>query len=209
MTVEHHKAEETLIARSMKSVADVVKTPPSRTTWLVVVAVLLVGVLIGAWFFFTASATSASSALWIKLDQTPGDDLMKFAHSPNSERTVQARFALAKAARLDMQSVAYLGSNADRKEAVAKIEEARSTYQKLVEESGDTPALMQESLMGAAKTNEILNDLAKAKRYYERLAHDYPNTVFGKEAADRVKALSDDEEKKAVEALSTQFAAPN
>jgi outer membrane protein assembly factor BamD (BamD/ComL family) len=63
--------------------------------------------------------------------------------------------------------------------------------------------------MGAAKTNEILNDLAKAKRYYERLAHDYPNSVFGKEAADRIKVLSDEEGKKDVESLSAQFATPN
>jgi hypothetical protein len=209
MTVEHHKGEETLIARSMKSVVDVVKTPPSRTTWVVIVVVILIGVLIGAWVLFNASATASSSALWLKLDQTPSDDLAKFAHSPNSERTVQARFALAKAARLDMQSVAYLGSNTDRNAAVQKIEEARSTYQKLVEESGDTPALMQESLMGAAKTNEILNDLPKAKRYYERLAHDYPNSVFGKEAADRVKVLSDDEGKQHLESLSAQFATSN
>ncbi|HBI42229.1 MAG TPA: hypothetical protein DDY78_05135 [Planctomycetales bacterium] len=209
MTVEHHKADETLITRSMKSVVEVVKTPPSRTTWLVVVAVLLIGVLIGAWFLFTASATSSSSALWLKLDQTSGDDLVKFAHSPNSERTVQARFALAKAARLEMQNVAYLGSNLDRKDAVQKIEDARKTYQKLVEESGDTPALMQESLMGAAKTNEILNDLAKAKSYYGRLARDYPNSVFGKEAAERIKVLNDDEGMKDVDALANQFATSN
>jgi hypothetical protein len=209
MTVEHHKGEETLIARSMKSVADVVKTPPSRTTWLVVVAVLLIGVLLGAWLLFNASATASSSALWVKLDQTPNDDLVKFAHNASNERTVQARFALAKAARLDMQNVALLGSNADRGVAVKKIEEARSTYQKLVEESGDTPALMQESLMGAAKTNEILGDLAKAKQYYDRLAHDYPNSVFGKEAAERIKVLSDDEGKKDVDALANQFATSN
>lgn len=209
MTVEHHKGEDTLIARSMKNVADVVKTLPSRTTWLAIVAVLLVGVLIGAWFLFTASATASSSALWIKLDQTPSDDLVKFAHNSNNERSVQARFALAKAARLDTQSVAYLGSNTDRNAAVKKIEEARSTYQKLVEESGDTPALMQESLIGAAKTNEILGDLPKAKQYYERLAHDYPNSVFGKEAADRVKVLNDEEGQKAVQALANQFATSN
>ncbi len=209
MTVEHHKGEETLIARSMKSVADVVKTPPSRTTWVIVVVVLLLGVLIGAWVLFNASATASSSALWLKLDQTRGDDLVKFAHSPNSERTVQARFALAKAARGEMQNVAYLGSNTDRSVALTKIEEARTIYQKLVEESGDTPALMQESLIGAAKTNEILNDLPKAKHYYERLAHDYPNSVFGKEAADRIKVLSDDEGKQHLESLSAQFATSN
>jgi hypothetical protein len=209
MTVEHHKGDETLITRSMKSVADVVKTPPSPATWLVVVAVLLIGVLIGAWFFFNASATAASSALWIKLDQTSGDDLAKFAQSPNSAHTVQARFALAKAARNEMQNVAYLGSVTERTDAVQKIQHARETYQKLVEESGDTPPLMQESLMGAAKTNEILNDLPKAKRYYERLAHDYPKSVFGKEAADRIKVLSDDEGKQDVESLSAQFATSN
>jgi Tetratricopeptide repeat len=209
MTVEHHKGEETLIARSMKSVADVVKTPPSRTTWIVVVAVILLGVLIGAWLLFNASATASSSALWVKLDQTPSDDLVKFAHNANNERTIQARFALAKAARLDMQNVALLGSNAVRSEAVKKIEEARSTYQKLVEESGDTPALMQESLMGAAKTNEILGDLVKSKQYYERLAHDYPNSVFGKEAAERIKVLNDSEGKKDIDALANQFATSN
>ncbi len=209
MTVEHHKGEETLIARSMKSVADVVKTPPSRGAWLVIVGALLIVVLIGAWFLFTASATASSSALWLKLDQTPNDDLIKFAQNAANERTVQARFALAKAARNEMQNVAYLGSNADRSVAVTKIEEARTTYQKLVEQSGDTPALMQESLMGAAKTNEILGDLPKAKSYYERLAHDYPNSVFGKEAADRVKVLNDDEGRKALESLANQFATSN
>ena len=209
MTVQHHKEDETLITRSMKSVADVVKTPPSRTTWLVVVGVLLIGVLIGAWFFLSWSATSASSALWIKLDQTSDDDLVKFAHNSNNEHKVQARFALVKSARLEMQNVANLGANTYRKDAVQKIEDARTIYQKLVEESGDTPALMQESLMGAAKTNEILNNLDKAKGYYKRLADNYPNSVFGKEAAERIKVLSDEDGKKNLESLSAQFATPN
>ena len=207
MTVEHHhhhKDDDTLIAQWGRKFLDAAKTPPSRTTWLVLVCLVLGGTLIGAWFYFTAAATAASSTLWTKLDLTDSDDLAAFAH--DQPTTVQGRYALVRVARRDMQDVALLGgANADREKAAKEIDDARANYQKLVEEAGDTPALMQESLMGAAKSNEALGDLDKAKKYYDQLAHDYPNTALGRQAQQRSKALDDPEVKKQIQTLADEL----
>jgi len=212
MTVEHHhkhKDDETLLERSLRKAADFAKTPPSRTTWLVLVCLALAGTLIGVWFYFTATAAASSSTLWTGLDLTGRADLQKFAQEANHQNTVQGRWAQVRAARLDMQDVSLLGgSNSDRDRATTEIEEARSIYQKLVQEAGDTPPLMQESLMGLAKSNEIRGDLDKAKQYYDQLARDYPKTVLGQEAQERSKALDDPDVKDQVQTLAAEFAAP-
>jgi hypothetical protein len=206
MTVEHHhKTNDSLLTQSLNKVVEFAKTPPSRTTWLVLICLLLAATLVGVWFYFTGTAAAASSALWTKLDLSAGDDLQKFAH--DQENTVQGRYARLMAARRDMQAVAQLG-NLDREEAARKIEDARAIYQKLEQEAGDTPALMQESLMGAAKTNEILGDLDKARHYYDRLANEYPKTALGQEAKDRRAALDDPDTKEQIQTLAAELAAP-
>lgn len=211
MTVEHHhkhKDDETLLERSLRKAADFAKTPPSRTTWLVLVCLVLAGTLIGVWFYFTAAAAASSSSLWTGLDLTPRADLQKFAQEPNHQNTVQGRWADVRAARLDMQDVALLGgSNSDRDKATTEIKSARDIYQKLVQEAGDTPPLMQESLMGSAKSNEILGDLDKAKQYYDQLARDYPKSALGQDAQQRSKALDDPETMGQIQTLAAEFAA--
>ncbi len=173
------------------------------------VCLVLAFTLIGVWFYFTATATAASSTLWTKLDLTGGADLQKFAQESNHQNTVQGRWAEVRAARLDMQDVALLGgSNAERDKAATEIEGARAIYQKLVQEAGDTPSLMQESLMGLAKSNEILGDLGKAKQYYDQLARDYPKTALGQQAQQRSKALDDPDVKDQIQTLAAEFAAP-
>lgn len=208
MPVEHHhKTNEGLLTHSLNRAVEFAKTPPSRTTWLVLVCLLLAGTLVGVWFYFTGTATASSSALWTKLDLSTGDDLTKFAH--DQENSVQGRYARILAARKDMQDVALLGGpNVEREEAARKIEDARAIYQKLADEAGDTPALMQESLMGAAKTNEILGDLDKARHYYDRLANEHPKTALGQEAKDRRAALDDPDTKDQVQTLAAELAAP-
>ena len=64
----------------------------------------------------------------------------------------------------------------DVNQARAEIQKARDLYENVARESGDMPALMQESLLGAGKANETLGDLGKAHQFYARLAKDYPNT---------------------------------
>ena len=207
-TALHHKDEDNLLTQSYKSILQAVKKPPSRTTWLVLVAVLLAAALVGSWFWFTSSATASSSAVWLQKMETPrtAADLEKFAQNSDHQGTVAGRFALAEAARRQMQAVANLGDVTQRANALADIGKARDTYEKLVKESGDTPALMQESLMGAAKANETLGDLGKAKQFYQQLAKDYGNTALGREADARLKALDDENAKKVMETLKDEFA---
>ena len=208
MTVEHHhhhKEDDTLIAKSYRKFVEAAKTPPSRTTWLILVCLLLAGTLIGVWFYFTATASAASSALWTQLDLTHGDNLTAFAHEQPT--TVQGRYALARTARASMQEVALLGgANVDRDKAAKDIDDARAIYQKLVQEAGDTPSLMQETLMGAAKSNETLGDLDKAKQYYSQLARDYPKTALGQQAEQRVKDLDDPDLKDQIQTLAAELA---
>jgi hypothetical protein len=216
MTVEHHKEDETLIAKSLKSFLEAAKAPPSRTTWMVLIGALLVAVLIGSWLFFTSTAAASSSALWLKLNQTPPADLTKFAQESGQQGTIQARFATAMNARRDMTWVADLGSEfppdaegrTPRDKAIQHITSARDAYQKLAQESGGVDALLQESLMGAGTANEILGDPDKAKEQYKRLATEFPNTALGKEAAERVKALDDESSKKEIKTLAAEFAPP-
>ncbi len=106
-----------------------------------------------------------------------------------------------------MQAVVNLGS-VGRTQAGPQIQKARDSYEKLVRESGDTPALMQESLMGAGKANELLGDLDKAHQFYQQLAKDYPNTTLGREADARLKALDDPNSKKEIDALAAEFKPP-
>ncbi len=210
MTVEHHhKEDDSLIAEWWKSVLKTVKTPPSRATWLVLIVVLLVAALVGSWFWFTASASATNSELWLKKYETPPTtaDLERFAQDPNQQGSVQAHYALAETARMQMQAVVNLGS-VGRTQAGPQIQKARDAYEKLVRESGDTPALMQESLMGAAKANELLGDLDKAHQFYQQLARDYPNTALAKEADARLKALDDPNSKKEIDALAAEFKPP-
>ena len=112
MTVPHHKEDDSLIGEWWKGFLKAAKQPPSRTTWLVLVVIVLIVVLVGSWFWFTTSAGAASSDLWLKKLQTPltTADLERFGNDPSHKGSVQARFALAEAARLYMRSIDRLES---------------------------------------------------------------------------------------------------
>ena len=210
MTVEHHhKEDESLLAEWWKGFLKAVQTPPSRSTWLILVVVLLGAALVGSWFWFTSSANATNSELWVKKYETPPTtaDLERFAEDPNQQGSVQARFALAEAARRQMRAVADLGS-ISRAQAGPQIQKARDAYEKLVRESGDVPALMQESLMGAAKANKMLGDPDKAHQFYERLAKESPPSPLTREAEARLKALDDPNTKKEIDALAAEFKPP-
>jgi hypothetical protein len=208
----HHKADETLIARSFKSVMQAVKKPPSRTTWLILIVALLVVVLAGSWFYFTSSATASSSSLWLdwmqKSESGSPAALEKVGQDSGQQSSLQARFAQAEAADRRMQdAVAQLGSVIERIAAVKEIETARDTYERLVRESGDNDALLEQSLMGAAKANETLGDVGKAKQFYQQLAQ-HSKSVLAREAEARANALKDENTKKEIESLAGEFAPP-
>ena len=79
----------------------------------------------------------------------------------------------------------------DRKaDALSNVKKARDLYVKLIDESSDAPTLAQEALMGAAKGSETLGDLDQAKKYYERLTKDHPQSVYGKDAAKRLERIA-------------------
>jgi hypothetical protein len=207
MKATHPKEEKSLLTRSFHRFLQAVKKPPSRTTWLVLVVLVLVAVLVGSWFWFIYNGNAASSELWREYAETPRtpSDLERFGNDPTHKGSVQARYALADAAGLLMRSTEKLGDLTQADQARADVTKARDIYEGLMRDSGDVPDLMQKSLLGAAKANEVLGDLGKAKAEYQQLAKDYKDTTPGQIADARIKALDDANAKAAMDAIAAAY----
>jgi outer membrane protein assembly factor BamD (BamD/ComL family) len=81
-----------------------------------------------------------------------------------------------------------------RKDALRDLEEAVRLYGDLASESKETPVLAQEALMGVGKAKEALNELEAALSAYQDVVKRFPNSVSGKEAAERVKKLTENKD---------------
>jgi hypothetical protein len=113
----------------------------------------------------------------------------------DNKGTIQHRLARAQLARLFLlQGSRDLGSRVPRthESGYTNLRNTAHIYKKLIDETGDTPLLQQEALMGAAKASEALGEIDSAKGYYERLAKDYKATARGKQAERELERLKDD-----------------
>jgi hypothetical protein len=205
MKAEQRKelAKNDLAAGLERLVASVTEGPSKNQVMYVtvaIVAVALVVTMVYTWLYFANQSKTADSERWAELDRlitanaysvTP-DELQRFADDKKNAGTPQARLARFELARYWMQSDRELASpSRDRKaDALSNVKKARDLYVKLIDESSDAPTLAQEALMGAAKGSETLGDLDQAKKYYERLTKDHPQSVYGKDAAKRLERIA-------------------
>jgi hypothetical protein len=188
-TEQHHKADENLLSRTWADIVQRFRGPQSRTYWLVLSVVVLVAVLVGLFTWFSLTSTASASELWTQLDRAASDrELEDFAK--NHPGTEQAQLAQLKRARRLMAGVDGLGATT-RRTAVEQVQQARDAYAKLADDDSTKPELRQQALLGAGKASETLGDLDGAKKYYERLANDKPETAVVAEGRER-KALLDD-----------------
>jgi hypothetical protein len=162
---------------------------------------------VGTYLFWqiAASATQSNySALWARVDAATHKDRLEGATElreivRENAATLPgrtARFAIAR--ELFKQGQEHLTAS-ERKGAAEPIKSARLLYEELAGQCADSPLLLQEALMGIAKADEALvgittpddpkKDLEKALASYRRLADQYPNSVLGKAAAERVQEL--------------------
>jgi tetratricopeptide (TPR) repeat protein len=202
-------AKNDLAAGIEKLVAGVTEGPSkNQVTYITlgVVGVALVITMVYLWIYFANQSKTADSERWAELNRiitanawsASPDDLQRFADDKKNAGTPQARLARFELARYWMQSDRDLASKDRRAEALSNIKKARELYVKLIDESGDMPALAQEALMGAANASETIGDIDQAKKYYEKLAKDYPQSVYGKDATkqlDRINNGKDDLDK--------------
>jgi tetratricopeptide (TPR) repeat protein len=116
--------------------------------------------------------------------------------------TAQARLARFQIARLLMKQTDANGrrsENLDDKkrnleDEKKRLDKAREMYQKLIDESGDVPALAQEAIFNTAKASEDLGDFDGAKKFYERLKKDHPKSPYVAAADKALARLNNDQD---------------
>jgi hypothetical protein len=192
MKAEHRKELETnKLADKIGGIIQSFKEGPSRNATiygsLVVVAVVLF--VVYRWVAENAKATD--SGRWLRLLQASSRDDLNSLLKETAD-TEQGRLDRIQSARLDYEyGQTNLGSVVTRAKAVESLRHAAESYEKLAGETAATPLLAQECLLNAAKAREGLGELDQAKRLYERLARDYPQSLKGKDAAAQVKKLEE------------------
>jgi hypothetical protein len=201
MKAEHRKELQTnaladRLGRLMHGFRHGFEIHPSQKAWLVgggIVAAIALGV--GVWMYF-GWVSRTKSVEWIQLDEASSlRDVEQIADkNPNGAASRAARFQLARVyLKRGMEN--FCSSSPDgRKEAMHDLEEAGRLYGELASESKDTPVLAQEALLGVGKAKEASNELEAALSAYQDLAKRYPNSVSGKEAAERVKKLTENKD---------------
>jgi len=208
MKAEHRKELMTnSLAHRASEAIHSIKEGPSRGTILVLVALGLIIVLVLAWRYFANSAEETESARWLKWDNlsTP-DQLKNFADEKDIQGQIQGRLARLEEARRGLHDgLRDLGGIGSRTEAQEKIKKAADRYDKLVDECADNPLLHQQALMGAAKAHESLGEYDRARTFYQRLAKDHGNTVFGKDAEEQLKRLDAAEKDGDLKALQEEY----
>jgi hypothetical protein len=192
----------------------------SSTVWVVVGAVVLVGVLIFAWRYYASESQKNRSSLWRQIEQaTTEKDLEPIIEG--NRGTAVARAAKAQLARILMsEHLDKLSSQFQRKDAIVGVQKARDLLDQVIKESADDKQLLREALLSRAKAEEVLVGIPKddnssessgnldtALTFYQETADKFADSPQGKEAAERAKEIRDNKPRiqKFYEDLNTHF----
>jgi hypothetical protein len=203
-----------LAAGIEKLMSGVTEGPSKNTvmyTVLTIVAIALVVTMIWTWKYFANQSEVADADRWEELNRinstnawsVNADDLKRFAEDKNNVGTAQARVARFELARFWSQSDRDLANSFPdrRNDAITNVKKGRDLYVELIEDAREVPDQVQEALMGAAKGSETLGDIDQARKYYERLNKDYPQSSYGKNAAKQLDRLNNSKDLDALKKL--------
>ena len=169
---------------------------PSNTWLLIWGGIIAVVALVIGLKVYSNVRTRNQSAEWLQLAEADNlSDVERIAEkNPKAKPTQIARFQLARVyLRRGMEH--FVSTTPDgRKDALRDLDEAAKLYGELATEVKDNSLLTQEALLGVGKAREALNELDDALAAYEQLADRYPDSVDGKEAAERAKKLKENRE---------------
>jgi hypothetical protein len=203
-----------LAAGIEKLLSGVTEGPSKNTvlyTVLTVVAIALVVTMIWTWKYFANQSEVADADRWEELNRinstnawyVNAEELKRFAEDKNNVGTAQARVARFELARFWSQSGRDLANSFPdrRNDAINNVKKGRDLYVELIEDSREVPDQVQEALMGAAKGSETLGDIDQARKYYERLNRDYPQSPYGKDSAKQLERLNNSKDLDALKKL--------
>ncbi|MFQ3650109.1 MAG: hypothetical protein SNJ75_07240 [Gemmataceae bacterium] len=179
------------LAKGLETVAETVTHPPKTALyWGLGLGVVAIVVLL--FLFFLWSANAASSARWVALSEAAFPEQLALLDAEGTLKdTAQGRLLEFKEARLALaEGMRMLGIN--RNNAGKSLQRAVEKYESLMKSAGKIPLLHQEALAGAARANEALGELDKAKKLYAQLADSYKNTALGEDAKKQLARLERD-----------------
>lgn len=184
----------------------------SSTIWVIVGAVILVGVLVFAWRYYANETQKNQAEVWrrIELASTEEKDGKTITVEDKLEEIIAenrgtevGRVAKAELARVSFaDGLNKLCSDIQRKSGIVAVEKARDLYEQLIKEAADDKQVQRESMLARAKAEEALvgipkNDnpsesrgsLDKALELYQAMADKYGDAPQGQEAAERAKTI--------------------
>jgi len=177
------------------------------TTNTIIWGVILVGLALAiGWRYYSNATFRTRSAEWSAVERANSaaelEQIIK-----DHPGTVVAKVAKVHLTRYQMDdALARVAgpTSEDRIKAAEALTAVRDRYAELAKEFSDKPELVQESLMGVAKADEVLSAIPKAdspkepresldtaQAAYEELAKRYPESYFGKQAAKRAEEIKD------------------
>jgi hypothetical protein len=181
----------------------------SSTIWVVVGAVIIVGVLVFAWRYYASESQKNRAEVWRQIEQATTEKEFEKIIEENRGTEV-ARVAKAELARISFSEggLNKLCSEIQRKDGIVGIQKARDLYDQLVKEAADDKQLLRESMLSRAKAEEALvgipkednpaesrGSLDKALELYQEMAAKFAEAPQGIEAAERAKTIRENKQK--------------
>jgi hypothetical protein len=215
MKAEHRKELQTnlladRLGRMLQGFRGGFKVRPSHTALLIWGGIIAAIVLGMGWKVYSNSVAKSRSAEWLRIDEASNfDDLKQIAEKDTGNSATRVvRFQLARVyLRRGMEN--FCSTSPDgRTSALKDLGEAAKLYGDLAGQSKDNAMLTQEALLGVGKAREALNELDAAQTAYEELVKRYPNSVNGKEAAERLKKLENKDQVSAFYKKLDELASP-
>lgn len=204
MKAEERKALMTNdLAKGLEEAYEGVIHPP-KTAFYWVLGLVAVAVAVLVFRFLMASAEASSSQRWVALDAAVFPEQVTLLGSDGKlNDTPQGRMMEFREARMKLaDGLRLLGVNPAG--SATRLKEAVAKYEELLRTASRVPLLQQEALWGAAKGNEALGDLTRAKEWYTKLANEY-KTPLGADAKKQLERLESSPE---LRELAKEFAPP-
>jgi len=192
---EKQELESTVLGTQLERAYEGLRQGPSRATLIYLFGFIVV---LGLGFlarYLWHSSQENDSRRWLVLDSAVfPSQLDAVTENKELQGSTQARLARLQEARVKLnEGLQNLGWD---KDAPQKVKEGTELFEQLVNESRllSPPLLRQEVLWSAAKGNEALNNLDRARELYERLVREYPDKALGKDAKLQLGRIKSDAE---------------
>ncbi len=187
-TERRHELQTNILADYLGKQIQTVR-PHSRTIMIGVIAVLVV--IIGYVYFSQQQRARAGNA-WANYFKAIGNRDVKELEGVAEQHSGTVAGFWARQATADLKLAKGSGELfTDRTEAKKSLREAEQNYLAIEKDATAYPLLVERARFGLAQVYEGFSEVAKAQKYYEKVATDKPSSALAKAAQHRAEQLAD------------------